>query len=175
MGGLRASRPAAAAMPLRRRLPPPRLPSTRPPPGAAAASRGAAPPAPVVRPVRVSASLRLLLVVCALLLAPLPAWAAVAVPTADAGVATAADARETTPTIGADAGPLDDGVRASERAELLSTLGQVLAIGGVLPRTTAGIPAPASCRAVGWSDVVQCRRWSGAHLLRWATPPPARA
>lgn len=79
------------------------------------------------------------------------------------------------PTIASSPGPVDEGARAADRAELLTRLAQVLATDGTLPRSTAGIPAPAACRAAGWSDVVQCRRWAGAYLLLWATPPPARA
>ena len=124
------------------------------------------------------ARLRLLLL-CVLALAPSPVRAADADVRRGADVAAAADpadaASRPAPTIEADPGPLDEGVRATERAELLTTLGQVLATDGALPRSTVGIPAPAACRAAGWSDVVQCRRWSGAQLLRWATPPPARA
>lgn len=119
------------------------------------------------------ARLRLLLL-CALVLAPLPARAAVAAgrPDSAAPVDSAAIERPE-PTIEAHPGALDDAARAAERAGPLTTLAPVLATDGALPRATVGIPAPAAC-AAGWSDVVQCRRWSGADVLGWATPPPAR-
>lgn len=145
----------------------------RPPPVRLAALRGAGRPPRSPTLLRMLARLRLLLL-CALAFAfaPLPAWP----PAGDvrAGVEAAAPTavERPQPTIEADRGPLDRGVRAAERAELLSTLAHVLATDGTLPRSTAGIPAPAACAAAGWSDAVQCRRWSGAHMLRWATPPP---
>ena len=154
--------------------PPPENPPIRPPPVRSAASRGPGPPAPVVAPPRMLARLRLLLL-CVLVLAPLPVRAAGDDVRLGADALAAALDDRPAPTIEADPGPLEEGVRATERAELLTTLGQVLATDGTLPRTTGGIPAPAACRAAGWSDVVQCRRWSGAHLLRWATPPPPLA
>lgn len=112
----------------------------------------------------------------ALLLALAPdSSAAAAKARADGAAATVShQAERGHPAIEADRGPLDEAVRGADRAELLTTLGQVLATDGALPRASAGIPAPAACDAAGWSDVVQCRRWSGAQLLRWATPPPAR-
>lgn len=122
------------------------------------------------------ARLRLLLL-CLLLLAPLPARASAPPGQVDAErtALAAALAGRPVPTIEADLGPLDAGVRAAERAELLTTLAPVLATDDAPPRPNAGIPAPAARAAAGWSDVVQCRRWCGGQLLRWATPPPARA
>ena len=122
---------------------------------------------------------RLWLLLSALLLVTAP-HGAVTAALADGVAATAGrdaggDAGRGQPTIESDASLLDGGVRAAERDESLAALAPVLATDGALPRSTVGIPAPAACRAAGWSDVVQCRRWSGARLLRWATPPPARA
>ena len=112
----------------------------------------------------------------ALLLAVAPFGAPAVAARVDGVAATAGDEAERGhPAIEADASPLDEGVRAGERAELLTTLAHVLATGEAPPRSTAGVPAPAARRAAGWSDVVQCRRWTGAQLLRWATPPPTAA
>ena len=76
--------------------------------------------------------------------------------------------------------PLGDHLRTSAGVELLVGVGRLLTDGrpGVMLPAMLDAPpevAPEARRAGGspqWCDVVQCRRWSGAQLLRWATAPP---
>ena len=75
-------------------------------------------------------------------------------------------------------------LQTSDVAELLAKLERSLADGttgmlslpwegetGFAPRDARG--ARASDDATRWCSLVQCRRLSGAQLLRYATPPPA--
>ena len=104
----------------------------------------------------------------------------------DRGVLTLAsadaDAGPTGPEyeIEPDTGPLGDCLRTSEGVELLGGVGRQLTDGrpGVMLPALLAAPsevAPEARRTDGrpqWCDVVQCRRWSGARLLCWATAPP---
>ncbi|HEU4629115.1 MAG TPA: hypothetical protein VFS08_05195 [Gemmatimonadaceae bacterium] len=76
-------------------------------------------------------------------------------------------------------------LQPSELAELLAKLERALSESatGVVPLADSELPcvapgAPRGARAADdrtrWCDVVQCRRVSGARLLRYATPPPVR-
>lgn len=86
-------------------------------------------------------------------------------------------------TIHADDDPTSSFLQPSELAELLAKLERALSEGmtGAVPLLrdaclASGTPrgARASDDVTRWCDVVQCRRVSGAQLLRYATPPPAR-
>ena len=92
--------------------------------------------------------------------------------------ASTVEAPQSGPTIGADESPYSASVRAAETAEMLTVVVRVVVVGHALPSGTAGCAgaafAPRSLRPAGWCDVVQCRRWAGAQLLRYATPPPSR-
>ena len=74
-------------------------------------------------------------------------------------------------------------LQGSDVAELLAKLERTLVEGatGALPmlETPHGVVARGAARgarasddATRWCDVVQCRRVTGAQLLRYATPPP---
>ena len=96
-------------------------------------------------------------------------------PAADAALASAPEH-----AIGPDAEPIGDCLRTSEGVELLVGVGRLLTDGrpGVMSPAVldaASEVAPEARRTRGrpeWCDVVQCRRCSGARLLRWATAPP---
>lgn len=83
------------------------------------------------------------------------------------------------PSMTADLGPLSSHCRAAERAEVLTVAARELRTDAAPPsETEQHVPAACALRrrlAATWCDVVQCRRSSGAQLLRYATPPPARA
>ena len=112
-----------------------------------------------------------LVLLCALALAALPGRAA----GAQSGVPEASALEHERPTIEAAAGPYSADARASERAESLVVVVRMLATADPLP-TDAGRRAasrpPAARLVAGWCDCVQCRRLTGAQLLRYATPPP---
>lgn len=130
-----------------------------------------------------------LVLFCVLALAPLPLRAAapaagpwtgvqqgVTAETLPPAAITADDDGQ--PTAAADPAPFSSDVRGSERTELLTTLARVLATGAALPDDVglrSSVAVPRTRQATGWCDVVQCRRWAGAQLLWYATPPPARA
>ena len=115
-----------------------------------------------------------LLLLCALTLAPPPSAAA-----APSGVATEIAAPHGQPGVEADFGPLSSSFRAAERAEVPTVAVRVLLAGAAPPRDTEPHAAPGHAsrgrRRTPWCDLVQCRRSAGAQLLRYATPPPARA
>lgn len=116
-----------------------------------------------------------LLLLCALTLAPLPLPAAAR----PSGVAVEAATQSEQPTVEADFGPLSSRFRAAERAEVPTVVARVLLMGVVSPRDAEQHVAPGhasrGCRPTSWTDLVQCRRSTGEQLLRYATPPPARA
>ncbi|MHB1223450.1 MAG: hypothetical protein ACYC2G_05300 [Gemmatimonadaceae bacterium] len=118
--------------------------------------------------------LRSLLVILALSvpLSPSVAAAGAAVP------APTEQLEQEGPSIGSDRQPMSGDFRVSEGVEPLTAVGRVLADGAhamrALVQRGAGACAARESLADGWCDVVQCRRQSGARLLRYATAPPRR-